>query len=244
MKKLLLYVVTFMFLVGCGGSSEQSAEQTTSDSTVNATPTEVPSAEESTSAETPTSTGAVNEAEDWMCVPGQRVGKITQTTSEAQLIELYLPENVVTEEMPIGEGQSLQVTKVYPNTPNEATIIWKEGEELQTPERVLIEQANTAWVTPEGITVGTTLEELEKLNEGPFKLLGFEWEYAGTVTSWEGGALAEPLAIGKVFTLQLASDKAPGDSYGEIIGEEEFDSDLPAIRDRELKVTSMGILFQ
>ena len=41
----------------------------------------------------------------------------------------------------------------------------------------------------DGIGVGITLKALERLNRRPFQLVGFDFDYSGTVTSWLGGRL-------------------------------------------------------
>jgi hypothetical protein len=45
------------------------------------------------------------------------------------------------------------------------------------------------WRTTYGITQGTTLLELERINRKPFRLAGFDFDYSGTVLSWESGLL-------------------------------------------------------
>ena len=46
----------------------------------------------------------------------------------------------------------------------------------------------TAWKFENGLKVGMTLEEVEKINGKPFKISGFAWDYGG-YANFEGGKL-------------------------------------------------------
>jgi hypothetical protein len=37
-----------------------------------------------------------------------------------------------------------------------------------------------------------TLAEIEKINGKPFKLYGFEWDFGGRSSNWQGGELGKP----------------------------------------------------
>jgi hypothetical protein len=45
------------------------------------------------------------------------------------------------------------------------------------------------WQTAEGISLGSTLREIEHLNGFPFKLTGFAFDYAGTIIDCGRGLL-------------------------------------------------------
>lgn len=47
------------------------------------------------------------------------------------------------------------------------------------------------WRTAKGISLGTTLKELESLNESPFVLGGFAWDGHGVTFDCNGGKLTE-----------------------------------------------------
>ncbi len=243
-KKLLIVCVAALLLSACGGRTKQPVETPQEDIEhvePTQTPTPPPPAPDA-SQEAEVSEDSQPTAEDYVCIPGVRAGKITKVTNEQELKALYLPENVRTEEVPVGEGNYMLATRIFPDTPQEIIVFWKDGDARKTPERVVFEQENSPWKTHQGVTVGTTAEELERLNGKPFKLYGFEWDYAGNVSSWEGGALGNPDAPASL-TVQLNSDLPPGDDYGDIVGDEEFPSDLPAMKARKLKVVKVGVIL-
>lgn len=239
MKKISIFALTCFFFFSCGGGAESTTENSNAIETQEAKPIEEPT---ETNTEKSTPETIAESSEDWVCIPGMRAGKITANTGIEELKRIFLAKNVVTEDLEIAGGL-LKGTRIYPDTDNEALIFWQDETTMTNPARVVIQNENAEWVTNRGVKIGTPLEELEKMNGQAFKLYGFEWDYAGTITSWEGGELEESLKIGEKFTAQLGTDKAPGANYGDILGEDEFMSNLPAIQERELKVVSMGILL-
>jgi hypothetical protein len=56
------------------------------------------------------------------------------------------------------------------------------------------------WHLANKISFGTSLRDLEALNDGEFQLSGFEWDFSGTVVNWKGGALDRELTgCGKIL---------------------------------------------
>ena len=109
---------------------------------------------------------------------------------EGYLIRTYGAANVQSEPVDIGEGEFLQGTVIFPREQaRRAQILWKNGNRAMPPESILLSGKMSGWTIGRGITLGTTLKELERLNGGPFILTGFGWDYSGTVLSWENGKL-------------------------------------------------------
>jgi len=230
MRISFLIFLLSISLIGC--SRKADSNQTTSNPPENTTET----------SETEQKEDASQEAEDWLIIPNVRVGKIMANSTAEDIAQAY-PNNISNDEVGIGEGIMTQVTHVYAGTPNALTVYWKEGAELQKIDRIVISTEGSSWKTENGITVGTTLEKLEELNGQPFKLYGFEWDYAGTITSWENGQLSTDFKISEKFVAQLGTEKAPSEGYGDIVGEDEFLSNHAVIKTRELKVIQMGVIF-
>lgn len=135
----------------------------------------------------------------FVMVPGVRVGDITATTTFADLVRIYGKANVTSEEISGNEGDSYPGAKVFPKDPQKTLeIIWKDPDHKRNPELVRIAGETTSvWKTDTGITLGTTLKEVEKINGKPFKISGFEWDLGGLVVDWNGGKLtAQTLGMG------------------------------------------------
>lgn len=84
------------------------------------------------------------------------------------------------------EAQERSFTLLYPDTPDEILISWKD--EAKTDIFDIYYNKEGKWQSNEGIQVGTTYEQLVKLNEKPIKFYGFGWDYSGAV-DWNGGKL-------------------------------------------------------
>jgi hypothetical protein len=161
-------------------------------------------------------------------------GPLAPGASHASLAAYFGQANVVPGNVYVGEGSSEPGTIVYPNNPaKRIEILWKKEKIRRWPATVRIGDAadwnRSEWRTSKGITLGTTLSALERLNGRTFRLLGFGWDYAGTVVNWSGGALE---ATGPCTLLvRLQPDPArPSDYEDRVAGDSEFSSGNPAMR--------------
>ena len=119
----------------------------------------------------------------------QKIGDITADCSEQMLVYYFGQENIKTEEIGLDEGEIALVTQVFKNNPEKGLIIqWKDIKNKKYPKEIKIK--GNKWHTENSnIKIGMTLKELESLNKKDFELLGFGWDYGGTVTDWKTGAL-------------------------------------------------------
>ena len=163
-------------------------------------------------------------------VPGVKAGAITARTTEADLRRIYGSRNVLSEEVGIGEGETVPGAVIFPNDPQRRLeIVWKDAKRKRNPDYVQFFGSKSLWQVSPGITLGTTLKTLEKINGRGFSLLGFGWDYAGTVTSWKGGKLSRAFGKdSKLVTLLLSPereiDKNLEKDYEAVIGDGEFSS--------------------
>ncbi|MCM8569444.1 hypothetical protein NE848_08640 [Gramella jeungdoensis] len=77
-------------------------------------------------------------------------------------------------------------TILYPGTPDELHITWQD--EGRTRIHDLRYAGNGKWKSETGVKIGTTYDELTKLNAKPVSFYGFGWDYSGAVV-WNGGKL-------------------------------------------------------
>ena len=163
-------------------------------------------------------------------IPGVKVGAITTKTSEADLRRIYGSKNVQSGEVGLGEGETVPGTIVYPNDPRKRLeIAWKNTKMRKFPEFVQFAGDKSFWKTTQGISLGTSLKTLEQINGKGFVLLGFQWDYSGTVVSWNGGKLARTFGKDNEFvTLRLSpqvfDNKALEKDLNAVVGDGEFSS--------------------
>jgi hypothetical protein len=199
---------------------------------------------------------ALGQQNSWTIEPGVRVGVITAESSEADIIKLLGKKNVQRSKIGIGEGEEVPGTVIFLTDPmKKLSILWKDAAGRRRPDRIIINGAKTVWRTAEGITLGTSLVAIEKLNGRPFNMFGFDWDYSGTIVDGGGGNLKflgyDSGSDGiKDRTLLLrmnpASDYSSKISEQEsraVVGEQVVKSDNKAMRKLNPTVYEITVLF-
>ena len=187
--------------------------------------------------DTPKAIDASKNIRNWTCVPGEKVGLIHKNFTEEAIIKVYGKENVKREQISLGEGEVSTATVIFPKTDNEIFITWQLDQPFQVISEILIENENAPWGTSQGISIGTTLEELIQINGKDFKFTGFEWDYSGYTNDWQDGRISKKLAV----FLEPANPEAV---YPDLLGDELFASNHPKAKTAGLKVRSMIIRFE
>jgi len=188
--------------------------------------------------------------ENFIIVPGRNVGPLRPGTSETELRKLFGAAQVKSDKVYIGEGFVCEGAVLFPNdTRRTADIVWIDVMHRARPLHVMISSKKTLWRTSEGVTLGTSLKELERLNGRPFKFLGFGWDYSGTVVSWEGGKLETFKSAqehGYRLILRLSPDPSAETTTSEsdrISGDRELLSSDPLIQRLNPKVYDLEYDF-
>jgi hypothetical protein len=184
----------------------------------------------------------------WLFAEDPRDDAVHASDTEATLRARYGAENVASERIHLGEGETVPGTVLFPHdSSRRLTVIWRDSVARTRPTRATVGSRQTRWFVIPGVSIGTSLSELERLNERPFKLFGFSWDYAGTVSGWEGGRLESLWRGGpenKVLVwLRLSPDSAGYASAHsrEVAGERIFSSSLPAMRALNPRVYALFI---
>jgi hypothetical protein len=184
----------------------------------------------------------------WFVDPVGRTGAITRTTTEADLIKLYGAKNVKRGDMGLGEGFTEPATFLFQDDPlSKIAISWKDKEKQAYPARVQIDGQKSVWNTYGRVTLGTSLKELEKLNGGAFELFGFEWDYSGTISSWEKGKLEDIFRTKGKVTLRLSPNEgtmAQTPEFQSVLGEGTFCSADPTMQKLDPRVYQIIWLFE
>ena len=184
----------------------------------------------------------------YQIVPRVRVGAITPQTSEADLKRIYGRKNVQRTKVSLGEGEYEPGTVIYPNDPTRIIeIVWKDARRKRFPKRIQLTGERSVWRTRHGISLGTRLKQLERINGKPFVLTGFSWDYEGTVVSWEGGKLEREFEKdGRVVLLRLSDQTdhgVSGEDTGSVAGDRDFPSSNQVIQKINPKVYQIIVEF-
>lgn len=115
--------------------------------------------------------------------------------SQGDLVAHFGAENVITAPILGGgsEGEYNEGTVLFANSSDSRVeMFWKDKAANSRPEWVRVQGEQSRWRSPAGVTLGTDLQTIERLNRRPFRLAGFGFDGAGAVLSWAGGRLEIP----------------------------------------------------
>ena len=170
----------------------------------------------------------------WLLARDPRDDAVHASDSEASLKTRYGAQNVVRGDVDLGEGESRRGTILFPHdSTRRLAIAWNGADGWSDPWFVAVDgYRTTRWVVYPGISFGTTLRTLERLNGRPFELAGFGWDYSGTVMSWKGGRLDSLWTGGRQQpTVRLGPDSGADLRYvNQIQGDRPFRSSHPALQ--------------
>ncbi|MEZ4886738.1 MAG: hypothetical protein R3E32_18565 [Chitinophagales bacterium] len=179
---------------------------------------------------------------EWLAIPNKSVGKITPDMTEANIIEVYGKEQVIHDSLHVGEGFFIQSTVVFPNTPNELRIAWEEEKTFEKIARIIVKKENAQWHTPNGLKIGTPLQKVIDLNGVPFNFWGFDWDYSGSVSSWEGGNF-DGQGIGVRLSYGVDIQNLDRHAIEAVVGDQEVSSAEPILKDMQVRVSEMFFYF-
>lgn len=160
------------------------------------------------------------------------------STTEADLRAKFGSQNVTTGPVPDANGAE--------GDPTEGTILfekdedalleisWKDPVGKRQPATIGRLAAHGRWQTSSGISLGTDLKTVEKLNGRPFNLAGMAFDRQGCVTSWRGGRLdaqdSGDCRVGICLRAESSVPFADRALYRQIIGDHNFSSGHPAMQ--------------
>lgn len=179
----------------------------------------------------------------WLLASDPAVDAVHATDDESALVRRYGRANVVRDSLPGPEGESFEGTVLFPHDPKRTLYVyWDDSLPFQRATDLRTGDEATAWVVWPGVTVGTTLAEVERLNGRPFTLNGFGFDYGGLVLDWQRGRLDSLWhPRGKSSKGWVGIQFGPGHDVAAVEREGEFSSALPAMRAADPRVGMLTI---
>jgi len=161
-------------------------------------------------------------------------GLITKKTDFAGLQAIYGAANVKDERICGPEcADSIDVTIIYPEKNNEFTVYWKDN--LYHTAIAFIETylPDGPYHTANGLKIGSSLEDLLKINGKQIIFSGFDWDYGGSIQHYGMGTLQNsPLG----FRLEMT-----GDGGTELSGDSEFNTEMPEVKKNLTKIKILAL---
>ncbi len=180
-------------------------------------------------------------ADDFILIPGIQAGPVTATTTEAELISLLGAEQVKRDVMALGEGEEAEVTSLFPgDKEKELQILW----DIPFTKPLVVNVIGTAWKTKEGVMLGISLKDLEKINQSSFELSGYGWDYEGSVLNYGSGLLSKyDNTLLVRFNDADAAQRVSESEFATILGDNSFSSDNEILQKMNPIITDMNISF-
>ena len=152
--------------------------------------------------------------------------------SAADLAQRFGATNVRDTLIYLGEGFSERGAVLFPDSSDlKMEILWADTLAQRMPRSVRIRGEASRWRTSEGLALGLDLQTVERINRRPFRLMGFAWDYEGTVMSWGGGQLEAPDSSAYTIRVRFRPDVSAADTasemwkwYLQVQGDQEFSS--------------------
>ena len=171
----------------------------------------------------------------WLLLASSDKGAINGHTKRDELVRVYGKSNVVDRDVDVGEGETEPGTVIFPKDQKRSIeILWQDPDKKTHPASARIQGEASLWKAPHGISLGTSLKQLEQFNGRPFQMAGFGWDYYGTVTSWDNGSLATDLdgEHGRVIVRldsQMGTDVSQ-DEQTQVQGDRPYSSHHPVMQ--------------
>ncbi len=156
-----------------------------------------------------------------------------QFENHGQIVEFYGEDNVEKTEVWVAEGtMSYWASVVYPDSKNKIIVYWasEDCKEMESVENTYSTYNNEGELTTDGglilpsetgLSLGSSLPDIEELNGAEFTFYGLSWDYGGTVVDLSAKFDDYILFVG--WPEGDVATEWP-DEYYNIIGDVEFSS--------------------
>jgi hypothetical protein len=161
--------------------------------------------------------------------------------TERSLKQRYGKDAVV-QDLPGAEGERYKGIVLFPKARDRRIEVAFTDDKAGRASGLTLRDAGKAslWNVA-GVTIGSSLADVQKANGKPFVVSGFEWDYGGFVTDWKGGALSRPLQGGCTVTIRFGGKTgAPRSLSGDGV---KAASDNAALVKFAPVVTEIGVNF-
>ena len=168
-------------------------------------------------------------------------GTFAKDSSHLELATAFNSKNVTFADVEAADGTKVPASILFPNDPKRRLEVWWSNPTTRSDIHLIVIGGQSTWTAPGGMRLGQTLEQVEKINQKPFNLKGFDKDHIATGSDWYGGALAT-VAGGCKLGLSLRADaKASVERIGALSADKEYSSSDPAIRATKPTITEILI---
>jgi hypothetical protein len=150
-------------------------------------------------------------------------------------------KDIVVQELPGAEGETYKGLVLLPRAADRRIEVSFTDDTMKRATGLAIRnQAKASRWNLSGITIGSSLAEVQKVNGKPFLVSGFDWDYGGFVADWKDGALGRMEGGCRVMMRFGKETGAPRNLSGDAV---KASSDNVALVKWAPVVTEIGIGF-
>ncbi|MEX2152606.1 MAG: hypothetical protein WD825_04655 [Gemmatimonadaceae bacterium] len=126
----------------------------------------------------------------WLFAADAAGDAVRAADSEADLVKRYGAANVRRDSVLLGEGEFAAGVVLFPrDSTRRVEVAWKDRVNRAKPEFARVTGSRSRWIVYPGVSLGTCLEEVERINGEPFTFFGFAFDGSGTNHTWGKGRL-------------------------------------------------------
>lgn len=157
--------------------------------------------------------------------------------STVEAVKAQFGKDAKVDTMTGAEGIEYQALVLWSSDPTRRLELpFDEEEDKPTVEAVDIGSSTSRWRV-RGLAMTDSLAKVREVNGKPFGLYGFDWEYGGNITGWNGGRLEPEGRCG--VSIRFRPGEKIGDDYA--MGDSEFTSDDPKVAKARAVIDSLGV---
>lgn len=157
-------------------------------------------------------------------------GTFGKDSSHLKLAMTFDSKNITFTDVEANNGTKVPASVLFPNDPKRRLEVWWSNPAARSGTYLIVINGKSTWSAPGGLRLGLTLQQLEKLNQKPFKLKGFDKDSVTTVSDWGDGVLASLPGGCKSGVSLHADSKAPADAVSALSPDKDYSSDDPEMR--------------
>jgi hypothetical protein len=170
-------------------------------------------------------------------------GPFSKDSSNLKLAMVFDSKNVTFEDVDFN-GTKVGASVLFQKDPKHRLEIWWQNPANSSGTYLILINGQSTWSAPNGLKLGLTLAELEKLNHKPFRLKGFDKDGTATVSDWDGGALSKIPGDCKSGVSLQPDGKAAPDAIAALTADKEYSSNDPQMRELKPHVSEILIGYQ
>jgi hypothetical protein len=156
-------------------------------------------------------------------------GTFAKDSSHLKLAMTFDSKNITFTDVDASNGTKVPASILFPSDPKRRLEVWWSNQAARSGTYLIVINGKSTWTAPDGLRLGLTVAQLEKLNKKAFKLKGFDKDGVASVSDWDDGELAN-LPGGCKSGLSLRADpKAPADAVSALSADKEYNSQDPEI---------------